>query len=113
MGKIREVFCEKSVLLPQVNNFIKKETLGKMLFCEFCEIFESIYFYRTPLMTAFEIDFFKKVTLDLIQMFYRIKKDQLETFPTVFKISTTKTLKHIFVRQLFQKNKSSLINNHN
>ena len=75
MGKIREVFCEKGVLLPQVHNFIKKETLGKMLFCEFCEIFKSIYFYRTPLMTASEIDFFKKVTLDLIQMFYRIKKD--------------------------------------
>ena len=64
-------------------------------------------------MTASEVDFFTKVTLDLIQMFYRIKKDQLETLPTIFKISTTKALKHIFVGQLFQKNKSSLINNHN
>ena len=33
-------------------NFIKKETLALMFFCEFCEIFKNTFFYRTPLVAA-------------------------------------------------------------
>ena len=29
-------------------NFIKKEALAQVLSCEFCEIFKSTFFYRTP-----------------------------------------------------------------
>ena len=29
-------------------NFVKKETLAQVLSCEFCEIFKSTVFYRTP-----------------------------------------------------------------
>ena len=29
-------------------NFIKKETLTQVFSCEFCEIFENNFFYRTP-----------------------------------------------------------------
>ena len=28
--------------------FIKKETLTQVFSCEFCEIFENNFFYRTP-----------------------------------------------------------------
>ena len=34
-------------------NFIKKETLAQVFFCEFCEISKNIFFYRTPLVAAF------------------------------------------------------------
>ena len=33
-------------------NFIKKETLAQVLFCEFCEIFKNTFCYRTPLVAA-------------------------------------------------------------
>ena len=33
---------------------IKRETLALVFFCEFCEIFKSIYFYKTPPMAASE-----------------------------------------------------------
>ena len=33
-------------------NFIKKETLAQAFFCEFCEVFKSIFLYRPPLVTA-------------------------------------------------------------
>ena len=33
-------------------NFIKKETLAQVFFCEFCEICKNIFFYRTPLVAA-------------------------------------------------------------
>ena len=31
-------------LSPQACNFIKKETLKRVFFCEFCEIFKNTYF---------------------------------------------------------------------
>ena len=50
-----EVFCKKVVLknfakktpVPEACNFIKKETLAQLFSCKFCEIFESIFLYRT------------------------------------------------------------------
>ena len=33
-------------------NFIKKETLAQVCSCDFCEIFENNFFYRTPLVAA-------------------------------------------------------------
>ena len=38
--------------LCQSCNFIKKQTLAQVFSCEFCEIFENTYFYRTPLVAA-------------------------------------------------------------
>ena len=33
-------------------NFIKKETLAQVFFCEFCEISKNTLSYRTPLVAA-------------------------------------------------------------
>ena len=33
-------------------NFIKKETLAQLFFCEFCKNFENSFFYRTHSMAA-------------------------------------------------------------
>ena len=33
-------------------NFIKKETLAQVFFCEFWEIYKNTFFYRTPLVPA-------------------------------------------------------------
>ena len=33
-------------------NFMKKETLAQMFFCEFCEISTNTFFYRTPPVAA-------------------------------------------------------------
>ena len=35
--------------------FIKKETLVQEFFCEFCEVFKGIFFYRTPPVVASEV----------------------------------------------------------
>ena len=47
-----EVFCKKGVL----KNFIKftGKHLAQVFSCEFCEIFKSTYYYRTPLVAASE-----------------------------------------------------------
>ena len=68
-----EVFCRKCVLKNfakftgkhlwqsfffnkvaglRPSNFIKKETLPQVFSCEFCKIFKSTYFNRTPPVTA-------------------------------------------------------------
>ena len=39
----------------QVCNFIKKETLAQVLFCEFCEISKTTFSYRTSPVAASEI----------------------------------------------------------
>ena len=36
-------------------NFIKKETLAQVIFCEFCEISENTFAYRTPPVAASDI----------------------------------------------------------
>ena len=33
---------------PQTCNFVKKETLAQVFYCEFCEIFKNTFFYITP-----------------------------------------------------------------
>ena len=38
-----------------VCNYIKKETLAQVFFCEFCEIFKNTFFYRTPSVTTSEL----------------------------------------------------------
>ena len=37
---------------PELYNFIKKETLAQVFFCEFCEIYKNTFSYRTPLVAA-------------------------------------------------------------
>ena len=53
-----EVFYKRVFLeilrVPQVCNFIKKGTPAQVLSCEFYEIPENIFFYRTPLVAASE-----------------------------------------------------------
>ena len=50
-------------------NFIKKETTGKMFFCEFCKIFKGIFsFGRTPpddyfLCLSVNFEFFRTLLL--------------------------------------------------
>ena len=39
-------------LFFQACNFIKKETPALVFSCEFCEISENTFFYRTPLVAA-------------------------------------------------------------
>ena len=34
--------------VPEAYNFIKKEILAQMFSCEFCEIFNRTFFYKTP-----------------------------------------------------------------
>ena len=67
----REVFCRKDVLrnfanfsgkhlyqslffnkVPGLSLFFKKETLAQVFFREFCDIFKSTCFNRTPLLAA-------------------------------------------------------------
>ena len=36
----------------EARNFIEKETLVQMFFCEFCEISQNTFLYRTPLVAA-------------------------------------------------------------
>ena len=40
-------------------NFIKKETLAQMFSCEFCEISNNTFSYRTPPVAASEIKGFR------------------------------------------------------
>ena len=37
---------------PQTCNFIKQETLAQVFSCEFCEISNNTFCYKTPLVTA-------------------------------------------------------------
>ena len=37
---------------PMACNFFKKETLARVFSCEFCKIFKTIVFYRTPLVAT-------------------------------------------------------------
>ena len=65
-----EVFCNKGALRnsqektcvrvsfliklqAEVSNFIKKETLGRMFFCEFCEISKNTFFKEHLRTTVF------------------------------------------------------------
>ena len=39
----------------QACNFVKKETLAQVFYCEFCEISKNDFFYRTPLVAASDV----------------------------------------------------------
>ena len=41
-------------LLASGCNFIEKETLAHVFSCEFCEVSENTFYYRTPLVAASE-----------------------------------------------------------
>ena len=51
MCSIKKVFLEISQN-RQENTCAKKETLGQVFFCEFCEISEDTFSYRTPMAAA-------------------------------------------------------------
>ena len=53
--KISSKFTGKHLcqsLFFEVCNFIKKETLAQVFFCEFYGSFKNIFFYKTPLVAA-------------------------------------------------------------
>ena len=69
-----ELFCKKGVLrnfakftgkhLPQACEFIKKESLAQVFFCEICEIYKNTFFYRTPPVAAWwGLQLYSKETL--------------------------------------------------
>ena len=37
---------------PNIDNFIKKESLAQVFSCELCKIPKNSFFYRTPLVAA-------------------------------------------------------------
>ena len=45
-------------------NFIKKETLAHVFFCEFCEISKNTILHRTPLVAASENTLLKFITTE-------------------------------------------------
>ena len=48
-----EVLCKKVFYKkPEACNFIKKEAMVQLFFCEFCKIFKSSFYYRTPPVDA-------------------------------------------------------------
>ena len=52
----QESTCTRASPVPKTFNFIKKETLAQVFSCEFCETSQSTFFYRTPVVAAFEIN---------------------------------------------------------
>ena len=48
----QENICARVSFLIKLQVFIKKETLAKVVSCEFCEIFTNTFFHRTPLVAA-------------------------------------------------------------
>ena len=60
-------FNKVSGLKPQACNFIKKETLAQVFFCEFCEISKNTFSCRRPLVaaSAFSMNARKSFVLNL------------------------------------------------
>ena len=46
---------------PEICNFIKKETLGQVFSCEFCEISKDTFCYRTRPVAASEKTIFPRL----------------------------------------------------
>ena len=40
------------IKLQTLGNFIKKETVAQVFFCEFCETSKNTFFHRTPVVAA-------------------------------------------------------------
>ena len=55
-------------------NFIKKEALAQVFSCEFCKIFESTFFHRTPLVAA-------SVLKTLFYTYFLLKLHSLDIIP--------------------------------
>ena len=52
LQSLLEKTCASTSFLNKVYLFIKRETPGQVFSCEFCKIFENIYFDRTPMVAA-------------------------------------------------------------
>ena len=52
LQSLQEKTCASTSFLNKVYLFIKRETPGQVFSCEFCKIFENIYFDRTPMVAA-------------------------------------------------------------
>ena len=52
-------------ILPEACNFIKKDTLTQVFFCEFCEIFKNTFFTEHLQTTAFV----KKIVKNIKEQF--------------------------------------------
>ena len=50
-NSLESTFARVSSLIKACN-FIEKETLAQVLFCEFCKISKNIFFHRTSLVAA-------------------------------------------------------------
>ena len=46
-------------------NFIKKETLAQVLFCEFCKMVRNTFFHRTRLVAASQSKLLFKIKMKL------------------------------------------------
>ena len=44
-------------------NFIKKEALAQVFFCEFCEISKNAFSYKTPLVAASKLRLIRSLRL--------------------------------------------------
>ena len=51
----RKIKTKIPIKIPEVYNFIKKETLAQVFSCEFCEISKNTFFHRTPLVAATDL----------------------------------------------------------
>ena len=59
--KSQENTCARDFFLIKLQasaTLIKKQTLAQVFSCEFCEIFENTFFYRTPLVAASAYNYF-------------------------------------------------------
>ena len=61
--------------MPEACNFIKKDTLAQVFFCEFCEIFKNTFFTEYIWMTASddlknEIIETERIYLLILSLFY-------------------------------------------
>ena len=66
---------------PEACNFIKKETLAQVFFCEFCKILKNTFFYRTPLENFFFIENGKiwyLARFNLFMMSQRMDKENIK-----------------------------------
>ena len=65
-------------------NFIKKETLALVLYCEFCEISKNTFYYRTPLVATYVLQitfdpiFLEKHSMKMFLSFENIKSNLAE-----------------------------------
>ena len=89
-----EVFCKKGVLRNFAKfagkhlyqrlfsnkvaslacKFVKKEPLAQVFSCQFCEISQNNFFYRTPHVAASKIIVFKKIRASLTNLTFLVSR---------------------------------------